>query len=252
MFYYIPLLYLFRTRLKGMFSKIAWISTYLIPVAITFYLLGEKDVLLYVFIILTTFSAYELGYIYNDLELIKREINPTIRVTEEERIFYERNKMNIYVSRFFVLIILLLLSLLLFNDDFLFLLLNSLTILLVYVVYNSIRNELNIVLYSILLMLKYFGFFIFKHFYFELITVFFLLYPLCSTIDFASKNRFFTSKYIKMTSFDKFRFYYYLVINILIYILFRDSEYYSLYLCLGLYLLVYRTLIYLFLSKKLR
>lgn len=256
MFFYIPFYYLFKTRLLGKPAKLAWFFTYIIPTLIAYYYMIGRDCILYTLIILTTFTSYELGYIYNDAELVKKENNPTLRLSKQQHEFYEENKGCIYFIRFLWVIMSNLMVSWLYADYVIFVLLNSLSILLIYFVYNSIRNEFNIVLYSLLLMLKYFGVYIFmiNDVGFVFIFISWILYPLCNTLDFATKTRFFTSRYIRIADFDKFRVQYYILVVLLIYTLgyFDFLSHFEFFSVLALYFLVYRTLLYLFIVNKIR
>lgn len=254
MFFYIPFYYLFKTRLLGRSARLAWVFTYIIPTFIVYLYMINESFILYFLILLTTFSSYELGYIYNDAELVKKENNPTLRLSQQQHIFYEKNKASIYFIRFLWVIISNLMVSWLCSEYAVFVLLNSLSILFIYIVYNSIRNEFNIVLYSLLLMLKYFGVYVFMSGNVEFIFISWLLYPLCNTLDFATKTRFFTSRYIKISDFDKFRVQYYILVVLLIYAFeyFNSLFYFDFFNALALYFLVYRTLLYLFIVKKVR
>ncbi|AHG74140.1 hypothetical protein X781_19950 [Mannheimia sp. USDA-ARS-USMARC-1261] len=254
MFFYIPFYYLFRTRLVGKSAKFAWIFTYIIPTYVVYFYMMNAGFMLYFLLLLATFSAYELGYIYNDAELVKKENNPTLRLSQQEHVFYEKNKKFIYSIRLLWVVISNVMVFCLYKEYFIFILLNSLSILLVYVVYNSIRNEFNIILYSLLLILKYFGVYVFMLGDLGFLFVSWLLYPLCNTLDFATKARFFTSHYLKIDNFDKFRVQYYIFLVMLIYILgyFDSLPYSEFFNVLALYFLVYRTLLYLFVVKKFR
>lgn len=253
MYFYIPLFYLFKTRLKAKFEKIAWFFTYLIPVFISFYAIGETSVGLIILFILTTFSVYEVGYIYNDLELTKREVNPTIRLTSSEMSVYEKQKIMIYSLRGVTILMLLGFSFLWYPKDVLFIFLNMLLIGLIYIVYNSIRNNWNIVLYMLLLLLKYFGFIVFKYPSLELIVMLLAVYPLANTFIFATKDRFWTSRFLQIKDSDKFRFFYYVTFLIIFLLIFdKSSEFYRLYISMIGYFTVYRVMIYGLLSRKLR
>lgn len=254
MFFYIPFYYLFNTRLLSNSARFAWMFTYIVPTYVVYFYMMNAGVVLYFLILLATFSAYELGYIYNDAELVKKENNPTLRLSKQEHVFYEKKKKFIYSIRLLWVVISNLMVFWLYKEYFVFVLLSSLSILLAYAFYNSIRNEFNIILYSLLLMLKYFGVYIFMIGNLEFLFVSWILYPLCNTLDFATKARFFTSHYLKINDFDKFRVQYYISVVILIYTFgyFDFLSYSELFNILGLYFLVYRTLLYFFVVKKVR
>ena len=87
MFLYLPFVYTFHTRLLSLSSKISWFTTYVIPVLITcFYF--NLDYGFSFLLIFSIYAAYEIGYIVNDCELIKKEENPTIRLNSKELNYY--------------------------------------------------------------------------------------------------------------------------------------------------------------------
>jgi hypothetical protein len=45
------------------------------------------------------YTIYEVGYIQNDTESIKKEKNPTLRLGEKDLAYYERHKRTIYAAR---------------------------------------------------------------------------------------------------------------------------------------------------------
>ncbi len=252
MFFFIPFFYSFHTRLKTINSRLAWVFTYLIPVLLVGFFLNVPLFLSFI-VILSVYTVYEIGYIFNDCELIKKEAFPTIRVTDQELCFYENNKYLILLFRF-VLIFFILTIVFYLYFDFLYSCFFTLSfILFIYFIYNSNRNLLNLPLYSCLVFLRYFGFLFFIHDDLFLFFILFLLYPLCVTIEFSSKKRFVTSRFIVIKSFDGFRCYYYLVLlifSLLFYLL--EFKYSEMFLLATSYFFVYRLFSYLFLVKKVR
>lgn len=101
----IPIWYTLKTRFIKRSSKgfLFWASEYLVPVLIVLWCIdtacfhGINAFLA----ILCTYCFYELGYIQNDCETIKKEKNPTLRLNEKELAFYEKHKIIIYAVRFF-------------------------------------------------------------------------------------------------------------------------------------------------------
>ena len=108
-FFFIPFMYFFQTRLKDKNKKLSWFFIYIIPIMIMIF--GGRewvgyDFFSFIIYILAIYTSYEMGYIWNDSETIKNEINPTKRLSELELCFYEEHKLIIYTFRFFILILL--------------------------------------------------------------------------------------------------------------------------------------------------
>jgi hypothetical protein len=252
-FLYIPLLYTFHTRLLSLSSKIAWLTTYIIPVFITCWYF-KFDYFFSFLLTLTVYTAYELGYIFNDCELIKKEENPTLRLNNNELSFYENNKIKIFFVRSLFLFILLYIIFVYYNELFFYLLSVVFLILFIYAIYNSIRNNFNLPLYSFLVFCRYFIIFILVAKSFTLALFLYLIYPFCVTLEFSTKKRFMTSRFIKFKNFDRFRLFYYLIlltVAVFLY-LFSNLPYTDLFLYLAFYFCIYRLLSYLFLSKLVR
>lgn len=252
MFFYIPFWYSLHTRLMTKFSRFAWVFTYLIPVLIVGYFF-EVPLLLLLLVVLSVYTVYEIGYIFNDCELIKNEVNPTIRVTDEEICFYEIHKYYILFFRFLIILVLLLVVDFFYSSFLYSYIATVFSILIFYILYNSNRSLINLPLYSFLVFLRYFGFFMFLYNDIVLFLMFFLLYPLCVTIEFSSKKRFVTSSFVVIKSFDYFRCVYYFVLVVfsgLIY--FFDIKYSNIFLFIAIYFFVYRLFSYFFLVNKFR
>ena len=83
---FLPFYYLFYSRLRSNISKVAWIFTYIIPIFIVSYLLNI-DFIFTSLLIFSIYFTYEIGYIYNDCEVIKKEIKD-----EVTQILYDRTK----------------------------------------------------------------------------------------------------------------------------------------------------------------
>lgn len=252
LFFFIPFVYTFHTRLKSNFSKVAWFFTYVIPVLIAsfyFYL----DLFFSFLLIISIYSAYEIGYIYNDCEVTKREKNPTLRLSDSEILFYNKKTSLIYFTRLIFLSIFLAIVFIVYRNLFLATFLVVLLILLIYVVYNNMRNNLNLPLYSLLVFFRYFAFFPLLMGDVRLGLILFLTYPLCVSIEFSTKNRFLTSQFIKIKDFDRFRVGYYSVLLFLSLVsYFILNQYFLILFILSCYFFIYRLVSFIFLSKKFR
>lgn len=250
---FLPFYYLFYSRLKSNISRIAWIFTYIIPIFIVSYLSNIEFIFTFL-LIFSIYFTYEIGYIYNDCEVIKKEINPTLRLKKEDIQYYEKYKLIIYSIR--ILFLSIIIGIIYLSYPYyinpVFYTLGGISFL--YIIHNNIRNHWNILSYSLLIFFRYFAFFSFME---EDILFSFLLwivYPLCVTIEFSSKSRFYTSNYIKIPNFDRFRVFYYILLVFISFplciIIF--NKYTIIFLILSLYFTLYRLLSFFLIAKKYR
>lgn len=220
-FFYLPFFYTLKTRLNGISRQfVAWLFTFLIPVALlsvyVFFHFACIDLVSAIIVVpiglMMIYDAYEIGYIVNDAEVTKKELNPTLRLTNFEVEYYEKNKFKIYSFRLFFLV-LLFCAVFVFDVEIAILaLVASVLILSAYGVYNNIRSRWNIPIYAALVYLRYFG----------LISFFigiqnslflFVVYPLLCLIEFSKKSRFSFHVMQKLPKTDWLRFWYYIAIT---------------------------------------
>ena len=195
-FFFVPLLYTFKTRLKTKNKILSWIVIYLIPVSCSFLFTYQHDSLANLtyllckslISILLIYTLYEVGYIYNDAETIKREKKPTIRLSVEELFFYSDNLKIIYLCR---LIIAFLLTGLLcgigINILFLYVVWSLIPI---YAIYNSIRNIWNLPLHFALVYIRYCSIALLYNSPVIVSSYLLLLFPILNIIERASESRF--------------------------------------------------------------
>ncbi|CFR04476.1 Uncharacterised protein [Yersinia kristensenii] len=265
-FFILPFLYTLHTRLNDKKKVIAWILSFMVPCFFIayFFILDERSLIVHeynlasllevVLSIIAIYNVYEVGYIYNDAELTKKELNPTIRLNNKETLFYEENKIKIYVSRaiqfFFIIFILSL-----FNKSLsVSVVITCIAIMVTYAIYNSYRNLINIPLYSLLVWLRYFGICIAFYNITDAVLLWFV-YPLCVSIEFSSKPRFGQSLSWIYSNLDLFRVVYYtllLVISTSIIMYFHMIHNYVWFVILVFYFFIFRFLSYVFLSKRYR
>jgi len=140
----IPIWYTLKTRFIKRSSKgfLFWASEYLFPVLLAMWCINTShfNVIDATLAILSVYCFYELGYIQNDCETIKRESQPTLRLSEDELAVYEANKALIYTIR-----IVLILAVCVYY----FVMGLSLPILIVmiavlpyYILYNTVRGKI--------------------------------------------------------------------------------------------------------------
>ena len=158
---FLPFYYLFYSRLKSNISRIAWIFTYIIPIFIVSYLSNIEFIFTFL-LIFSIYFTYEIGYIYNDCEVIKKEINPTLRLKKEDIQYYEKYKLIIYSIR--ILFLSIIIGIIYLSYPYyinpVFYTLGGISFL--YIIHNSIRNHWNILSYSLLIFLDILLFFFYR------------------------------------------------------------------------------------------
>lgn len=156
LFFFVPFLYFFKTRLKNKSNKISWILIYIVPILLMVFFQGKVSFLsvLSIFIYITSiYTVYEMGYIWNDTETIKNEKEPTKRLSDIELKFYEKNKYLIYITR--LTFVFLFSFYFISSNIYVFFITNMLAILILYLIYNSNRNILNLPLHFLLVCARF-------------------------------------------------------------------------------------------------
>lgn len=105
--FYVPGVYAYQTRMKigglmRMFTKYVVITAGL-PLMLNG---GYLNVGLYLLAVLFVYNLYEIGYIENDTETIKREENPTLRLSVRQLNFYYAHRWSVYVVKLAVSVVL--------------------------------------------------------------------------------------------------------------------------------------------------
>ncbi len=230
-FFYCPFVYTVRTRLDSSPSVTGyWILVYLVPTFLLWFSASLNtglpspgaaqgffpgqvaNLLLYFLAISLIYTLYEVGYIQNDTETIKKEIHPTLRLNPEQLAYYEQKKYVIYAVRFLTAVVL---SAFIVHDTGLsagsILFLASTWFLIpLYLLYNRMRNRWNLVLHFFLLSLRYSAvLFLFVPEMPDSVLVFsVLIYPLPTILQLCAKGKFGFKKnlfYLKNYN-DRYRF----------------------------------------------
>lgn len=261
--FYIPFQYSFKSRLKKFPQKISWLIIYFFPVLFSFTFIEGIDVnfenicLSFAGISLI-YCLYEIGYIYNDTETIKNEEKPTLRLSKENLLFYEKNKNNIYGFRF---ISALIISIVIyyFSEKIIFLI-ASWSIILLYIAYNSIRNRLNLPLHFCLVTLRFCSIPLLFAQYISVATTIslILLFPLLNTLERCRESRFNLPLFQKLVinNAKTGRYYYYLLLILVAMVSFIISYKQGfnthvpiVFLIYSLYFFIYRLFSYHFMIK---
>lgn len=161
--FFIPFVFTKKTRYNSANKIAVYFITYLIPLFMISLLQGYPQNLTSVPFYLSFFLAlvsyvniYEVGYIYNECETIKKEKNPTKRLTDSQLEFYEKHKTFIYAERFIVSIILnLFLLFFISRKSVLFFSIAEFVTLFIYYGYNNVRGKITQFVYFFLSVMKY-------------------------------------------------------------------------------------------------
>lgn len=161
--FFIPFVFTKKTHYNSANKIAVYFITYLIPLFIISFLQCYPKNLTSVsfyssfFLALISYvNLYEVGYIYNECETIKKEKNPTKRLSDSQLEFYEKHKAIIYAERFIVSIVLnLLLLFFISKKSVLFFSTAELATLLIYYIYNNVRGKITQFVYFFLSMMKY-------------------------------------------------------------------------------------------------
>ena len=161
--FFTPFLTTIQTRYNSLNKVIVYFVTFVFPLFLISFLQnfsdGIQSVLFYAVFLLALVSfvnLYEVGYIYNEAETIKKEEHPTKRLSDAELAFYEKHKFFIYVERFLLSCVLngILSVFISFRSLCIFSAMEILT-LLVFFLYNNVRGNITQAVYFFLCVLKY-------------------------------------------------------------------------------------------------
>ena len=101
--FFVPLIFAIQTRFlrRSRLGLIIWATEYLIPVLLSLFIMKWSlyDIVTGLLAIIAVYNLYEIGYIQNDCETIKKEDRPTKRLTVKQLKYYEEHKSFIYGVR---------------------------------------------------------------------------------------------------------------------------------------------------------
>ena len=226
--FYVPVLYAIRTRFlkRTKLGIFFWFAEYLFPVLLSLLLANIEPISIFQMLlsVVCVYCFYEIGYIQNDCETIKKEENPTLRLSEDELKIYERNKWNIYMTRG-VLGILFSMYYIQQGIPSCILLPVLWGIIPLYLLYNSMRNRLYQYLVLFLMVYRYgVPFFLYTHFNWNcyLLLLIIISYPIPTFIQICAKEKrgrcekwalFFVGSYNKRELF-RLKFYLFLIVGV--------------------------------------
>lgn len=161
--FFIPFILTIHTHYNSLNKIIVYIITYIIPLFLLSFLQNYPDLVfdnkfyIVFFLALVSYvNLYEIGYIYNEGETIKKEIDPTKRLSDRELCFYEKYKFIIYCERVLLSIILnYLLAFFISIKSILLFSMMELVSLFIFFIYNTIRGKITQFIYFFLSVAKY-------------------------------------------------------------------------------------------------
>ena len=211
-----PMVYSFHTRYKGVTGVFAWLIKYFLPCLMVSVLQKDFSLNLFIFGIIYIYEFYELGYIQNDCETIKKESHLTLRLSQEELSVYERFKYLIISIR--LIEIAFISWLLYFYGVRISILIVYACTLIVFMIYNHVRNGFCLVIHLVLMMLRYTAPLVIATGRFDVLPMVLLLfiYPITLFVERSVKGKFeyrskFLSKFV-LSSYEEryvFRIKYY-------------------------------------------
>lgn len=249
----LPLTYLTISRLKTVREWVSW--AYLFPLycffayAVSMSAFPDVNFLIFFFcVFMPVISLYEIGYVYNDTKSSKKELNPTVRVSENEI----RSSYNLIIfSRLFYVIFFSLILLFFrtkFDVSYSFVEYLILMALLgvAFCMHNFVRGSYNLLTFLILSFFKYLCV-LFAVDSFGIIVITFFSFTFLRAIEYGSIKRYLNSNVSSYVneSRDRFRVVYYLILAIFTYftVAFGFAKVSTLY-CV-LYFFIYRLGIFL-------
>ena len=215
--FYIPWCYTIHTRHPHRKDIVRFLLKYFVPI---FLFLIWRDFSWFRLALgfLLTYDLYEIGYIENDCETIKKEQNPTMRVSSEELAYYEKNKTLIYFIKVVIAVAISAYLLIWENVSYLFILFPALLIPS-YLIYNRMRCRWNLVIHALLMFIRYYAPVLIATLFLSWTDAlaFLFIYPVKGMIEISVMGKFggyknqFVKKYIlhDFSNFQQYRFRYY-------------------------------------------
>lgn len=227
-FFYWPFLYTNKAKLFKSGRLISYLGIFTIPPIYFALILQAPTITLQNLFscllgIILIQNLYEVGYIQNDTETIKKEKNPTMRLEQADLDYYSSNRFGIYVTRAIIDVILV--GLLVYVNHgsmsvWVFLGVAH-TITPIFLLYNAMRNKWNILLHFFLATLKFSSlqFLFFDSLQVNVFILSIFGYPIINLIDRAATPRFlkrFSVYYIPRTAILRAVYYWFLLVFCLV------------------------------------
>lgn len=155
--YIYPYLYTFLYNRKGLEGWAYFFESYVaLLMFVLLFMQNNFDIIYFVVSMTSVMTIYELGYIENNTQAIKKEKNPTIRHTEKELLFLKKNYYKIAFYRYMITFFLILgMS---FYTNVIELIVGLIAIRISFYLYNEVfrKGITNRIIFSILRFLRYY------------------------------------------------------------------------------------------------
>lgn len=236
---------------------------YILPTCcITCYYAGDTaaDLLgtIYLLALIVIYDIYEFGYIQNDTKTVEHDEHPTLRLANDDLLFYKRNQGKVWLCRSIIAMVALAILYTAVGEEkagFSIFMLLMIGLLGSFLIYNANQGKWKIFVHFILVCIRFmaFPFLLSGRVYLEpsfwfLIVVF----PLPNLIERSSEAKFnipFVQRLIGgRKNIDRFRVYYYLLAGVGVSLLTVFDRRYLIICVLMVYFFIYRLLIFLKLS----
>lgn len=262
--FFVPFLYALHTRMgNGIIALLKWLSEYVIPTFLVTLLVANGSFAVwfdFALMLVLTYTLYEVGYMYNDAYTIKREQHPTLRLNEQELVFFYKYEWLIISFRLLLsgLLSVFILWKYEYSSIACMTVVAAWCILFVYAIFNSVRSHVSFLLHTLLLLLRYsVPWLLFSHDSLPVILAFvFFLYPLPNMMENIARNKYginYAFTRIYLSHYDRrylFRVRYYLVVVTATMILLFFGLIPFGYLLLAAYFFVYECFFYVLFGKK--
>lgn len=257
--FYLPFVYTYTSRLKNIHKFISWILIYLLP-TFCYFLIARgttpTHVSVYFLAVTLIYTFYEMGYIQNDNETVKKEENPTLRLSPLQCDYYNRNRVWIYTARLILGLVLSGLLWMVAGWQTVWFLACAWALLPVYLVYNAIRSRANLVLHFVLVMIRYGSFLLIfiPNWNWWVFVSMVMSFPVLNFLERASEERFSLSWARTLVGprdkMDCFRVVYYLVVFCFLMILWYVNSLSMVFLLPVAWLLAYRMAVLMVIRKS--
>lgn len=252
--YYLPLLYTFKTRCNN--NIFAILSFMFVNFFLSFMIIiFENNISLfilvnYIIVFITMYSAYECGYLFNDILTVKFEKNPTLRIEKQYLPTIMKHLENMITIRVAIIVTgsFFVYS---FDKNIRVFIIALLLLFIVYSLHNYFRNKINIITMFLLLILKNFILtipFLNKCTFTETIFLVIIAIAAIKTYEFSTKIRFKLN--IKINNIDLMRIKYYFLVSIIAAFLCLLGYVSYKFIIIATSFLAYRIIIYLFIKNR--
>ena len=153
--FYVPGAYTLKIRMKSWNKRLGLFCYHIVPTYFLSCFIAGFPLWAYLVTIVAFYTLYEIGYIYNDAETIKKEVSPSLRLTDAELQYYERNKWTVYVFRLFFFSVLFFMELSILGTSVLLAFCLILAELVVFLIYNNVRGRKSLPVFFFLELGKY-------------------------------------------------------------------------------------------------